>query len=35
MDDASPGNLADLKRLARGLIAERSGDLDAILARLA
>jgi hypothetical protein len=34
LDDASPENLAELRRHAEELIAERSGDLDAVVAAL-
>jgi patatin-like phospholipase/acyl hydrolase len=34
LDDASPENLAELRRHAEELIAERTGDLDAVVAAL-
>jgi uncharacterized protein len=34
LDDASPENLAELRRHAEELIAERTGDLDAVVASL-
>ena len=34
LDDASPANLANLRREAEALIAERSADIDALCARL-